>query len=109
MNPLTMPTYYSTLFSTFKSLLVQEHLDELDRKIKEVENWMSDDLNPMTLNEAEIRMWQNMDLYSGFERGGEMITQMDINAKLEEIKSWLEQLFWMYFPHIRFTVPIKIM
>lgn len=108
LNPLAMPSYYTALFSSFRALLDEEHIKELDKKIKEVEVWLSDDLNPMTLDEAEMRMFQNMDLLSGFEVRGQMITQMEINQRLEEIKTWLTQLLYMYLPYIRFTTPVRM-
>jgi len=108
LNPLTMPNYYTTLFATFKSLLGDVHQQELDKKIKEIENWLSDDLNKMTLSEVELRMFNNMDLLSGFEVNGKMITQMEINQRLEDIKSWLMQLLYLYLPYIRFTAPVRM-
>ena len=108
LNPLAMSGYYTALFTTFKSLLSEEHIQELDEKIKEIEDWLSDELNPMTLQEAELRMFNNMDLLSGFEVNNVLITQMEINERLEEIKGWLTQLLYMYLPNIRFTTPLRI-
>ena len=108
LNPLAMPNYYGALFSSFKALLNEEHSAELDQKIKKIEEWLSDEYNPMTLSEAETRMFQNMDLLSGFLVDGVLITQMEINQKLEEIKDWLQMLLYMYQPHIRFTQTIRI-
>jgi hypothetical protein len=51
---------------SFKYLLDDEDRAELEKMIKDVEDWLSDDLNPMTLDEAEMRMFQNMDLLSYF-------------------------------------------
>jgi hypothetical protein len=62
----------------------------------------------MTLEEAEMRMFQNMDLLSGFDVNGEFITQMEINKRLEEIKSWLNERFYSILPNIRFSSPIRI-
>jgi len=108
LNPLAMPNYYGALFSSFKALLNEEHNAELNNKIKEIEEWLSDEYNPMTLSEAETRMFQNMDLLSGFQVNGKMITQMEINQKLEEIKDWLQNLLFLYQPHIRFSQTIRI-
>jgi len=103
-----MPSYYGTLFASFRALLDTQHIEQLDAQIKEVEKWLSDDLNKMTLDEVEMRMFQNMDLLSGFEVNGQMITQMEINQKLEEIKTWLTQLLYVYLPYIRFTQAVKM-
>lgn len=108
LNPLMMSGYYTTLFNTFKSLLLEEDIEQLDAMIKAVEERLSDDYNKLTLQEAELRMFNNMDLLSGFEVNGRMVTQMEINQWLEEIKSWLTQRLYAYLPHIRFTTPIKI-
>lgn len=108
LNPLAMPSYYTSLFSAFKSLLDPEHIAELNAKIKAIEEWLSDEYNPMTLSEAETRMFQNMDLLSGFQVNGVLITQIDINQKLEEIKSWLTQLLYEYMNYIRFTQQIPM-
>lgn len=63
----------------------------------------------MTLPEAEVLMFQNMDLYSGFEVNGQMITQQEINQRLQQVKTWLQQLLYgKYMPQIRFTQAIKI-
>lgn len=80
---------------------------QLEKRLKDINSWISDDLNPLTLQEAELRMWNNMDLLSGFEVRGEMITQMEINAKLDDIKQWLIQLHFDYSRYIRWTIPIR--
>lgn len=108
LNPLMMSGYYTALFNTFKSLLIEEDIQQLDAMIVAVEERLSDDYNQMTLQEAELRMFNNMDLLSGFEVGGKMVTQMEINQWLEEIKSWLTQRLYAYLPHIRFTTPVKM-
>jgi hypothetical protein len=107
-NYLSIPQYYTQLFSTFKLLLDEEHIKELDMKIKEIEVWLTDDFNPLNLQEAEIRMWNNMDLNSGFQVNGVMITQQEIYSKLDEIKNWLRSLLAVYLPYIRFTVPVQM-
>ena len=107
LNPLMLPNYYGILFSAFKALLIQTHIDELNVKIEGFEEWMSDDLNTLKLSEIEIRMFNNLDLLSGFQVGADFRTQMEINQKLEEIKSWLTQLLYVYLPNIRFTQPIR--
>jgi len=107
MNPLAMQGYYSTLFNSFKSLLIPQHKFMLDEMIKEIEDWLSDDYNKMTLQEAEIRMYSNMDLLSGFEVNGKLITQLEINERLEKIKTWLTQRLYEYMPNIRFTKTIQ--
>ena len=109
LNPLMMSGYWTALFNTFKSLLVDEDVEELEGMIKEIEVWLSDEYNPMTLQEMEIRMFQNMDLLSGFEVNGNIITQMEINEKLEKIKGWLTQKLYEYLPYIRFTTQIRMM
>lgn len=112
LNPLTMSQYYTNLFTSFKSLMIlmgdERNYNLLNKKIKDIENWLSDPLNPITLEEAELRMWNNMDLLSGFEVNGVLITQMEINSKLEEIKNWLIQLSFEYMSHIRWTIPLKM-
>ena len=85
----------------------EESFRELEKRVKQIDEWISDDLNPLTLQEAELRMWNNMDLLSGFEVRGEMITQMEINAKLDEIKQFLIQLHFSYSRYIRWTIPIR--
>ena len=59
LNPLAHQTYYSTLFNMFRGLLAEEHVQELNAMVKEIEDWMSDDFNNMTLQEMEILMFQN--------------------------------------------------
>ena len=104
-----MSDYWTALFNTFKGLLMEDDTKILDTAIKEIEEWLSDEFNPMTLDEAEVLMFQNMDLYSGFEVEGQMITQQEINQKLQAVKTWLQQLLYgKYMPNIRFTVPLKI-
>lgn len=107
MNPLMMNDYFSQLFSSFKSMMTlfddQYNLKELEARIKDIEDWLSDEYNPLTLSEVETRMFQNFDLLSGFEVNGVLITQMDINDRLNKIKSWLTELLYEYLPHIRFT------
>lgn len=111
MNPLMMSQYYTNLFTAFKSLMMimgdEDNFRQLEKRLDEINKWISDDLNPLTLQEAELRMWNNMDLLSGFEVKGEMITQMQINAKLDEIKQWLIQLHFEYSRYIRWTIPIR--
>lgn len=111
LNPLVLPTYYTTLFNAFKSLISmfsEEDYNELLARIAEVEKFISDDLNPLSLQEAEMRMYNNLDLLSGFQVNGQLITQYEINAKLEEIKTWLNQLLYEYLPHIRFTTQVRV-
>lgn len=86
----------------------EENFKELERKIKEIEIWLSDEFNPITLEEAEQRMWSNMDLLSGFQVNGVLITQMEINTKLEEIKQWLNQLSYEYMAYIRWTIALRM-
>lgn len=111
-NYLMIPDYYTQLFSSFKSLMVMfgdsENIGVLTKAIKDIEGWLSDEYNPMTLAEAETRMFQNMDLLSGFEVNGIMITQQEIYTRLNEIKSWLNSLLYDYMPMIRFTQQIKV-
>lgn len=108
-NPLMMSDYWTTLFNTFKGIIDEDDEKILDRAIIEIERWISDDFNPMTLPEAEVLMFQNMDLYSGFEVNGQMITQQEINQRLQQVKTWLQQLLYgKYMPQIRFTQAIKI-
>ena len=108
LNPLMMPAYYSTLFMVFRNLLNEEDFAELNAKVKAIEDWISDDLNPLTLHEAEIRMYNNMDLLSGFEVRGQLITQYDINARLEQIKQYLIQKLYEYQAYVRFTQIIRM-
>jgi len=108
MNPLTMNSYYTTLFSAFKSLLTDEDNAQLDEMVAEIERWLSDDLNKMKLFEIEMRMFNNLDLLSGFQVSGVLITQMEINERLEEIKMWLTQKLYEYLPYIRFTSQVML-
>lgn len=108
LNPLVLPTYYSTLFATFKSLLTPEDSAKLEYMINDIEGWLSDELNKIQLQEVEQRMYNNMDLLSGFEVRGEFITQMMINDRLEKIKQWLTERLYVYLPNIRFTAQIRI-
>jgi hypothetical protein len=62
----------------------------------------------MTLSEIETRMFQNLDLLSGFEVNGNIITQMEINERLEVIKDWLQQLLYHYLDDIRLTKVIDV-
>jgi hypothetical protein len=111
MNPLMMSQYYMNLFTSFKSLMMimgdEENFNKLDKMIKDVEKWLSDDLNPLTLPEIELRMWNNMDLLSGFDVRGTFITQMEINSRLEMIKQYLIQLHFEYSRFIRWTIPMR--
>lgn len=105
---MMMPTYYSTLFESFKALLNEEDTLTLEQGIKHIENMCSDDFNRLKLHEIELRMYNNMDLLSGFITNGKMVTQMEINEKLEEIKSWLTSRLYLYMKSIRFTMqPIQ--
>lgn len=111
MNPLMLNDYWTQLFSSFKSMMSlfddKENMAELDKRIKEIEEWLSDEYNPLTLSEAEVRMFQNMDLLSGFEVNGKLVTQMEINDKLGQIKRWLTELLYEYLPYIRFTQQMR--
>lgn len=107
-NYLTIPQYYSQLFQTFRMLMVQEDRERLDAMVKEIEDWLSDEYNPLTLQEAEIRMWNNMDLNSGFQVNGVLITQNEIYQKLDQIKDWLRGLVGEYLPYIRFTQQMRV-
>lgn len=113
MNPLMMSQYYTNLFTAFKSLMMimgdEENFKQLEKMIKDVEKWISDDLNQLTLAEAEIRMWNNMDLLSGFQVRGVLITQMEINSRLEMIKQYLIQMHFEYSRFIRWTQPLRDM
>lgn len=113
VNYLAMSDYYNQLFAVFRSLMVimedEKNYEKLNAMIKEIEEWLSDDLNPMTLPEAEMRMFQNMDLLSGFQVNGQMITQLEIYDKLNKIKSWLQDIYYNYAVKIRFTVQIRMM
>lgn len=112
LNPLMMNTYYTQLFQSFAGFFQMMGDEEghkiIQVQIKEVEGWLSDDLNKITLHEAELRMFNNLDLLSGFEVNGVLITQMQIQDRLEEIKSFLNQRLYQLMPHIRFTQPIRI-
>jgi hypothetical protein len=112
LNPLAMSQYYTNLFSSFKSMMLimgdEENYKELDKRVKWIEKWISDEFNPLLLEEAELRMWNNWDLLSGFEVNGQLITQMDINSKLEEIKQWLVQLSFEYMGYIRWTQVLRV-
>lgn len=108
LNPLMSPIYYSTLFLSFESLLVEEDIYRLRSMKEDIENWLCDDYNKITLNEVEIRMYNNMDLNSGFEVNGVMITQLEINQRLSEVKNWLTQKLYQYMGFIRFTAPLNI-
>lgn len=106
---LTNQTFYNTMFTAFKSLLIQEHALMLDYFLYDIQGWLSDDMNQLTLQEAEIRMFSNMDLTSGFEVRGEMITQMMIYERFEKIKGWLQELLYgFYMPNTRFTMPLQM-
>jgi len=109
MNPLMINTYYSQLFASFKALLDDEDRQILEAQIKDIEAWLSDEYNPMTLHEAELRMFNNMDLLSGFQVNGVLITQMEIQQRLEEVKSWLTERLYSILPFIRFTMPMRDM
>ena len=85
----------------------KDNLNELQTRIKDIEDWLSDEYNPMSMAEAEVRMFQNWDLNSGFQVNGVMITQMQINDKLGKIKTWLTELLYEYLPYIRFTAPMR--
>lgn len=109
-NPLMMNDYWTTLFNTARGLLDEKDIKMLDMAIMQLEQWLSDDFNTMTLEEAEVLMFQNMDLKSGFEVNGEMITQQEILRRLQQIKNWLQRvLYSKYLPQIRFTqrVPLE--
>lgn len=108
INPLVMSTYYSTLFLTFKSLLVFEDIQRLNHMVKDIEKWLCDDFNKITLKEIELRMYNNMDLNSYFLVNGEEIRQLHINSRLEDIKQWLTQKLYLYLRFIRFTAPIEV-
>ncbi len=108
INPLMMATYYSTLILTFKSLLIVEDVLRVDHMVNDIELWLSDDLNKLSLKEIEMRMYNNMDLYSYFLVDGEPITQEMINDRLQDVKQWLTQRLYMYLRHIRFTTPIQV-
>lgn len=103
LNPLTSSTYYSQLFITFKSLLDIDDSQRLDNMIKDIETWLSDTLNEISLQEAETRMYANMDLLAGFEVNGVIITQSEILSRLEQIRMWLTQKLYEYLRYIRFT------
>ena len=113
MNALAMPQYYTNLFNSFRSLMYmmgdEENFKELNKRIADVEAWISDDYNKITLQEAELRMWNNMDLLSGFQVNGVLITQMEINFRLEEIKQWLLSLSFEYMQYVRWTIPLQTM
>lgn len=111
-NPMAMPLYYTTLFEMFKNLFfemedVVAYFDLL-KDIREFEDYISDDLNPMTLAEAELRMFQNMDLLSGFEVRGDLITQMQINQRLEFMRKKLMQYLLQSMSEVRFLTPIRL-
>jgi ABC-type lipoprotein export system ATPase subunit len=106
LNQLAIPNYYTTLFNVFRGLLDETDSLELEYKIKDIEGWLSDDMNQLKLQEIEIRMFQNMDLLSGFVVRGEFITQFEINQKLEAIKQWLIMMLYQYLQYIRFTIPM---
>lgn len=108
LNPLAHQTYYSTLFNMFRGLLAEEHVQELNAMVKEIEDWMSDDFNNMTLQEMEILMFQNLDWNSGFEVNGVFITQKEINTRLEKIKDYLQQQLYVYIEYIRFTQQLSV-
>lgn len=111
-NPLTMNDYYSQLFNTFKQMFEmfggEEDKKYLDAMIKTFEEYVSDDLNPMTLEECELRMFQNMDLLSGLQVRGAFITQQDMLSMLNNIKSWLNNKLWEYMTFVRFTQSMKV-
>lgn len=108
INPLAMSTYYSTLFATFKALLNNEDILRLTFWVDCFEDWLSDDLNDLRLHEIELRMYNNMDLNSGFLVNGVLITQLDIIKRLEDIKLWLTGRLYVYMGHIRFTSRLDI-
>ena len=112
MNPLMMNSYYTTLFQVFRNMFMlfgdDENLTKMEKMIGEIEILLSDDLNPMTLNEAELRMFNNMDLLSGFEVNGRIVTQMEINERLEKVKTWLVGILYAYLPEVRFTTTFRV-
>lgn len=107
-----MNDYWTQLFTSFEAMMDmfgdEQGKAELQARIKALEDWLSDEYNPLTLQEIETRMFQNMDLLSGFAVNGEMITQMEINEKLSEIKVWLTRKLYQYLPNIRFTQQIRM-
>lgn len=107
MNSLAMNTYYSQLFASFKALLDDDDRQILEAQIKDIEAWLSDEYNQITLHEAELRMFNNMDLLSGFQVNGVLITQMEIQERLEEVKSWLNGKLYEIMPYIRFTQQLR--
>lgn len=107
-NPLVMANYYTQLITTFRSLLNDEDEARMLHILKEIEDWLSDDLNKITLQEAEYLMYNNNDLKSGFEVNGKMITQLEINQRLQELKNWLMYKLYEYLPSIRFTQQVQI-
>ena len=49
MNPLMLNAYYSQLIEISKMLMTEEDSKILDEMVKDFEDWISDDLNKMTL------------------------------------------------------------
>lgn len=86
----------------------RENYTILTHKIQAVEQWLSDEYNQLSLRECEMRMWNNMDLLSGFLVNGVLITQMEINEKLENIKQWLFDIYFQYMQYIRFTIQVQV-
>ena len=108
-NPLAEQTHYTTLFDACKMLLDEEDIARLDYAVFCIEQWLSDDLNKIALDEAELYMFQNLDLYSGFQVNGIIITQQIIIKRLSDIKRWLYQTIQFdYFPRVRLTQSLPL-
>src|SRR4030042_2258845 len=101
LNSLAVSGYFSQLFLSMRPLLDEDENAELDARIKQIEDWLSDKYNQLKLYEIEMRMFQNMDLRSGFEVNGILITQIEINDKLEQIKQWLQAILYDKMKYVR--------
>ncbi len=57
----------------------------------------------MPLKQIETYMDNNMDLKSFFKEHGRLVTQMELNSELDQIKVWVYQEAVEMMPYIRFT------
>jgi len=87
--------------------LIQEAHREVADKISDLEEQeyrLLLKLTPlMNLKMIETYMDNNMDLKSFFKENGRIVTQMELGAELDKIKTWVYQQAVEMMPNIRFT------
>ena len=101
IGDMAMPHYWSNLFLAMRSILDEEKLGLLGKRVSEVEVLCG----RISLYEIETYLMNSWNLKKYFLVGGKKVTQFEVERKLFDIKHWLFRELFALQHQILFTKP----